>query len=63
MILRSVAVLLFVAGTVVLLSGLTLLGRAPALWSWAMVIGATVAGWALMIMLFARFRRRIPYWI
>ena len=31
MILRSVAVLLFVAGTVVLLSGLTLLGRAPGL--------------------------------
>jgi ABC-type polysaccharide/polyol phosphate export permease len=40
-----------------------LLGRAPPLWSWFMVISATLCGWGLMIVLFARFRSRIPYWI
>jgi ABC-type polysaccharide/polyol phosphate export permease len=40
-----------------------LLGQAPSLDSWLYVLGATATGWILTLFLFARFRRRIPYWI
>ena len=40
-----------------------LLGHAPDAWSWIMVGMATVAGWALMLWLYGRFRRRLAYWL
>ena len=40
-----------------------MLGKAPAAWSWLLVIATTIAGWALTIFLYSRFRRRIPYWL
>jgi ABC-type polysaccharide/polyol phosphate export permease len=40
-----------------------LMGQAPELWSWGVVCGATVVGWAITILLHARFRRRITYWL
>jgi ABC-type polysaccharide/polyol phosphate export permease len=40
-----------------------LMGTAPSLWSWGMVICATVLGWMLAFYLLARFRRRIAYWL
>lgn len=40
-----------------------LMGLAPPALSWAVVIAATVAGWWLTVALYARFRRRLPYWL
>ncbi len=40
-----------------------MLGRAPSLTSWIFVLVLTVVGWGFALMLFARFRRRIAYWI
>lgn len=40
-----------------------LLGRVPALTSYAAVVLFTVLGWALTLWIFARFRRRVPYWL
>jgi ABC-type polysaccharide/polyol phosphate export permease len=40
-----------------------LLGQIPSAVSWAAVIGVTIAGFATTIVLFARYRARIPYWI
>jgi ABC-type polysaccharide/polyol phosphate export permease len=40
-----------------------LLGQAPTLGSWLMVLLATVLGWGVMLFLYGRFRRRIPYWL
>jgi ABC-type polysaccharide/polyol phosphate export permease len=40
-----------------------LLGQPPSARSWLMVVLATLAGWALAIFLFSRFRRRISYWL
>jgi len=40
-----------------------LLGQPPPLMSWLFVLTVTVVGWGFAIFLFARFRRRIPYWI
>lgn len=40
-----------------------LLGRAPALWSWMVVLFGTVFGWAITLWLFSRFRRRLSYWL
>lgn len=40
-----------------------LLGRAPSSWTWIMVCSATIAGWALMLFMYARFQRRISYWL
>lgn len=40
-----------------------LLGHAPAMWSYVMVTISTIVGWAITLMLFSRFRRRIPYWL
>jgi ABC-2 type transport system permease protein len=40
-----------------------LMGQPPSSWSWLMVGLSTVLGWALALALFARFRRRIPYWL
>ncbi|MGQ0677501.1 MAG: ABC transporter permease [Rhodospirillales bacterium] len=40
-----------------------MLGRAPATLSWIVVLTCTVLGWALALLLFSRFRRRLPYWI
>ena len=40
-----------------------LLGRAPAMWSWEVVVAGTFIGWAVTLILFSRFRRRLPYWL
>jgi ABC-type polysaccharide/polyol phosphate export permease len=40
-----------------------LLGIRPPLATWAIVGILTVIGWIFAILLFARFRRRIPYWL
>jgi ABC-type polysaccharide/polyol phosphate export permease len=40
-----------------------MLGTAPSLLSYAVTIGGAVIGWAVTFDLFARFRRRIPYWL
>jgi ABC-type polysaccharide/polyol phosphate export permease len=40
-----------------------LLGDAPAPWSYAVVGVTTVIGWAATLAIFARFRRRVAYWL
>jgi ABC-type polysaccharide/polyol phosphate export permease len=40
-----------------------LLGRAPAAWSWFVVLAGTVVGWGMTVWLFSRFRRRVAYWL
>ena len=40
-----------------------LMGKPPSAWSWFMVILTAIAGWSFTLYLFARFRRRIPYWL
>lgn len=40
-----------------------LLGISPAPLSWIVVIAATMVGWAITFLFFARFRSRIAYWV
>jgi ABC-type polysaccharide/polyol phosphate export permease len=40
-----------------------LLGGAPSLLSYEITIGGALLGWLVAFELFARFRRRIPYWL
>lgn len=40
-----------------------LMGTAPSAWTWSFVLVATVVGWAGTIFIFARFRRRLAYWL
>jgi ABC-type polysaccharide/polyol phosphate export permease len=40
-----------------------LLGRAPDMLSWYVVVATTVFGMALASVIYARFRARIPYWL
>lgn len=40
-----------------------LLGAAPRLVSWLVVVGATCLGWAATIVMYSLFRRRIAYWV
>jgi ABC-type polysaccharide/polyol phosphate export permease len=40
-----------------------LLGHAPAVWSYAFVGLVSVVGWLVTLGIFARFRRRIAYWL
>jgi ABC-type polysaccharide/polyol phosphate export permease len=40
-----------------------LLGRPPSVESWLLVGLATICGWGLALFLFARFHRRIAYWV
>jgi lipopolysaccharide transport system permease protein len=40
-----------------------LLGRAPSLTDWLVVLGLTVFGWIGTFLFFARFRARIVYWL
>lgn len=40
-----------------------LLGRAPSSSTYLSVLAAAVLGWSLTLMVFSRFRRRIPYWL
>lgn len=40
-----------------------LLGKAIAPTTWLVIMGVTVAGWALTFVLFSRFRARIAYWV
>jgi lipopolysaccharide transport system permease protein len=40
-----------------------LMGRAPELWTWIVLIVGAIAGWSVALYLFSRFRRRLPYWL
>ena len=40
-----------------------MLGHAPTAWSWIVTIAMTVIGWAVTIVMFSRFRRRVAYWL
>jgi len=40
-----------------------LLGHWPSAWSWAVVTAGTVVGWLFTFEIYARFRRRITYWL
>ena len=40
-----------------------MLGTAPPLLSYAFTIGGVIIGWLVTFDLYARFRRRIPYWL
>lgn len=40
-----------------------LMGQAPSAWTWGSVLFATVLGWSLVFLVYARFRRRIAYWL
>ena len=40
-----------------------LLGQAPELVSWLMVLGIMLGGWLMMFVLFYHYRRRIAYWV
>jgi ABC-type polysaccharide/polyol phosphate export permease len=40
-----------------------LLGRPPALLSWAVAAVTTILGWTATLALFAKFRARIAYWV
>ncbi len=40
-----------------------LLGRAPSNWTYLSVLAAALLGWSLTLVVFSRFRRRIPYWL
>jgi ABC-type polysaccharide/polyol phosphate export permease len=40
-----------------------MLGTAPSLLSYAFTIAGAIIGWVVTFDLYARFRRRIPYWL
>jgi len=40
-----------------------LLGQLPSMENWLVTIGIAVVGWIATILLFARYRRRIAYWL
>jgi ABC-type polysaccharide/polyol phosphate export permease len=40
-----------------------LLLQLPTVTNWLMALGTAVVGWLLLILLFARTRKRIPYWL
>lgn len=40
-----------------------LLGKQPAALSWYVAAAVAVLGWTLMLILFGRIRRRLPYWL
>jgi ABC-type polysaccharide/polyol phosphate export permease len=40
-----------------------MLGHAPTLRSWLTVLLATFLGWGVTLIVYSRFRRRIPYWL
>lgn len=39
------------------------LGQLPPLMSWGVVGAMTVVGWGVAILIFGRFRHRVPYWL
>jgi ABC-type polysaccharide/polyol phosphate export permease len=40
-----------------------MLGTHPSLLSYAFTIAGAIVGWLVTFDLYARFRRRIPYWL
>lgn len=40
-----------------------MLGKLPTAYSWAVVIAGTLIGWWITLLVYSRFRRRIPYWL
>jgi len=39
------------------------MGEGPSILSWVAVLAVTVAGFALMLVFFPRYRARIAYWV
>ncbi len=40
-----------------------MLGKLPTAYSWIVVIAGTMIGWLITLLVYSRFRRRIPYWL
>ena len=40
-----------------------MLGHVPSVWTYEVVAYCTLAGWTTTLMLYSRFRRRMPYWL
>jgi ABC-2 type transport system permease protein len=40
-----------------------LLGQAVSIWSWVVVLGITVVGWALALVVLRNYRSRVSYWV
>jgi ABC-2 type transport system permease protein len=40
-----------------------MLGQAVNIWSWVVVIGITVVGWALALVVLRNYRSRVSYWV
>jgi ABC-type polysaccharide/polyol phosphate export permease len=40
-----------------------MLGEIPSAWAWVISLAMLVIGWAVALIFFTRFRRRIPYWL
>jgi ABC-type polysaccharide/polyol phosphate export permease len=40
-----------------------LLGQAPQLVSWLAVLGMTLGGWLVALVMFRNYRRRVAYWV
>jgi len=40
-----------------------LLGKAPDLINWIVVFFVMILGWAITLVMYSRFRRRIPFWL
>ncbi|MFL6142030.1 MAG: ABC transporter permease [Labedaea sp.] len=40
-----------------------LLGQAVSVWSWVVVVGTTVVGWALALVVMRNYRSRVSYWV
>jgi ABC-2 type transport system permease protein len=40
-----------------------LLGQAVSIWSWVVVLGITVVGWAVALLVLRNYRSRVSYWV
>ncbi|HEV8554858.1 MAG TPA: ABC transporter permease [Actinophytocola sp.] len=40
-----------------------LIGQAVSIWSWVVVLGITVVGWALALLVMRNYRSRVSYWV
>ena len=40
-----------------------LLGQAPQFVSWLAVLGMTLGGWLVALVMFRNYRRRVAYWV
>lgn len=40
-----------------------LIGQAVSIWSWVVVLGITIAGWSLALVVMRNYRARVSYWV